>query len=301
MKCTQCQGNATLFLCKRCQYELHDMLHGLVAGEPSANGQPSAGWIDYLDDAAHGQTRLGESARRSTEKGSPLMVNLRASELLTYAHSVLLEWTRDITDTTGTPHIAVYPPEFIGALPKHAIRCKYRGYTQTLALWLTEHVHAIASDQSAAICYREIKELITDIERAVNRPVAPRELGPCPATLTDNYGERRCQTKLTAQHDQREVQCWKCKTTHDVEKLIRDALDETRDWLWTAREVLDFMGLIGEPITERTWRRWRTENRIQSRNETGAEPKYLLHEVRELRDQMTRRRRGSNDINALPV
>lgn len=288
-ECTQCAGKATLFLCQRCQDDLREWLQDLPR------------WLEYLDDAAHGQTRLGESARRSSEKGSPMLVNLRASELLTYAHSVLLEWTRDLTGTTETPRIAAYPPEYIGPLPKHAIRCEYRGYTHTLALWLAEHIPAIASDPGSAVCYREIRELVTDIERTINRPTTPRELGPCPAMLTDGYGQRRCQTRLTAKHDETDVQCWKCKTTHNVETLIRDALEDVKDWLWTAREVLDFMGLIGEPITDRTWRRWRSDGRVVSRNETGAEPKYLLSEVRELREQMTRRRGGSNAINAIPV
>lgn len=82
------------------------MLRGLAVGQVLPNGQRAAGWIEYLEDACHGKTRLGESARRSSEKGSPMLHNERASELLGNVHNMLLKWVEAVNvnaETLGTP------------------------------------------------------------------------------------------------------------------------------------------------------------------------------------------------------
>jgi hypothetical protein len=68
------------------------MLIGLATGQELPNGHRGASWLEYLQDCANGHTRLGESARRSTEHGSPLLMNERASGLLSDVHSMLLRW-----------------------------------------------------------------------------------------------------------------------------------------------------------------------------------------------------------------
>jgi hypothetical protein len=88
-KCTQCTKPADLFLCGRCIAELRESLQSLPD------------WLQALEEAVNGQTRLGESVRRSTEKTGPMLCNLEASELLTQTHAVLVEWVRDICETRG--------------------------------------------------------------------------------------------------------------------------------------------------------------------------------------------------------
>lgn len=282
-KCRQCKRRAQLFLCQRCIDVLAEMLRDLPT------------WIGWLKDSAHGQTRLGQSARRSSDKGSPALANLgptgdfknSPSELLTRTHAVLLEWARDICRSRGHElRMRAYPPDFIGPLPADAIRCEYTGYTEFIALWLAQHVNAIAADKAANVCYREIDEITNDIGRMINRPLPHRDLGTCPTILTDGYGSsRECRNPLTAKRGQTEIQCDSCKATFDVEALIRQRIDDVADWLFTAREILDIMASIGEPIAASTWRRWRATGKIESRNELGSEPKYLLSEVRALRNE----------------
>ena len=91
-QCQVCAGRSELHLCGVCQRELKDMLQGLAVGQQLPNGQRSQGWIANLEDVCHGKTRLGESARRSSDKGSPMLCNERASELLDNIHDMLLKW-----------------------------------------------------------------------------------------------------------------------------------------------------------------------------------------------------------------
>lgn len=105
-QCQVCQGRtADLNLCSVCQSELKSMLVGLAVGQVLPNGQRGAGWIENLQDAAWGRTRLGESARRSSEKGSPLLMNERASGLLENVTDMLLKWVQAVN--LGTETLAV--------------------------------------------------------------------------------------------------------------------------------------------------------------------------------------------------
>lgn len=102
-QCQVCQGRtADLNLCSVCQSELRSMLVGLAVGQVLPNGQRGAGWIEYLEDACHGKTRLGESARRSSEKGSPMLHNERASELLGNVHDMLIRWVEAVNINAET-------------------------------------------------------------------------------------------------------------------------------------------------------------------------------------------------------
>lgn len=97
--CARTSPNA--YLCPTCERELHDLLTGLTAGTELPNGRHAPGWLEYLQDAAWGRTRLGESARRSTERNTPLPVNLGASQLLENIKDMLHRWAQHITIHTG--------------------------------------------------------------------------------------------------------------------------------------------------------------------------------------------------------
>jgi hypothetical protein len=57
----------------------------------------SSGYLEYLEDAALSRTRLGESARRSTDHTTPLPVNLGASALLDNIHDMLARWAETVS------------------------------------------------------------------------------------------------------------------------------------------------------------------------------------------------------------
>lgn len=99
--CQSCGGKtAGPNLCGRCTTDLRDTLT-LLARRTAVNvttgeHRPAPGFLELLEDAALGFTRLGESARRSTEHSTPLPVNLNASALYDDIHAMLQRWTQAI-------------------------------------------------------------------------------------------------------------------------------------------------------------------------------------------------------------
>lgn len=256
-ECANCKRQSDLFACKRCQ----DTLRGWFYDTP--------GWITALLEAVHGETRLGESVRRSSEKTSPMLCNLDASAQLIYTRSVLNEWTRDLCETRGTP------------IPDLA--------DGDLAIWLGRNVTAIACDQGFGVCYLEVKQMLEDIERLVDRPRSPALNTSCPALLRVGYGEQACGAYLTLLPNEDAVRCHECKTTHLVYELIELRLDELGpDVLFTAPEVLDVMAIIRRPLPESTWRRWRATRQVAQAGELYGEPAYHINDVREFRKKWTR-------------
>jgi hypothetical protein len=105
-QCEVCQGQAQLFLCKRCTVDLRTMLIGLGAGFPLGNGRRSHAWLAALQDAANGDTRLGEPARRSpvsipNTDSKPLPYSETASGLLEKVRGMLGTWIRHLCETRG--------------------------------------------------------------------------------------------------------------------------------------------------------------------------------------------------------
>ena len=93
------------FMCGSCRTELTDLLTGLAVGWRVDNGHrayTSGSYLEFLADAVHGKTRLGESARRSTDKTSPLMAHLKASELFADATHTLSMWAQTVSLATET-------------------------------------------------------------------------------------------------------------------------------------------------------------------------------------------------------
>jgi hypothetical protein len=256
-ECANCRRQSDLFGCKRCQ----DTLRGWFYDTP--------GWITALLEAVHGETRLGESVRRSSEKTSPMLCNLDASAQLAYARSVLNEWTRDLCETRG-----LQTPDLVDG---------------DLAIWLAHNVTAIACDQGFGVCFLEVKQMLEDIEHLVDRPKSPALNTSCPAMLTVGYGEQVCGAYLTLLPEEDSVRCHNCKATHQVHELTELRLDAVpNDLLFTATEILDIMAMIRRPIPESTWRRWRQLKQVMPAGELYGEPAYRIQDVRDFRKKWTR-------------
>ena len=278
-QCQKCAGRAQLFLCTTCTRELKDMLTGLAVGQKLHTGTNGAGWIEHLQDAVLGRTRLGESERRSSDRTSPLMVHIEASRLLDSVHATLVRWVQDICDSRGVdyPGARMFPRDFIGPLPVAAVRGHATGATRSAAVWLASNVSAIACDEDAGMCWRVIRDVIDAIERMINRPIPPRYCGPCPA----------CNTALKAARDDVEVVCPICRVTHNVERLERELWAGVDNWLLTHSEVLMVMAYRGDPVPERTLRHWRATGRLVPRGYRGEKPGYWLADVHALRNDKT--------------
>lgn len=87
------------------------MLEGLIHGQNLGNNHFEPGWLEYLHDAATGHTRLGESARRSSEHGAPLLARLgpkgdfkdSPTEMWDRIHAMLATWVQATINRKGNP------------------------------------------------------------------------------------------------------------------------------------------------------------------------------------------------------
>lgn len=280
----------------------------------------AGGYLEALEDSVLAQTRLGDtkSTRRSAGDEQPLRVNMRASRLLDDAHDTLSRWCRDLSESRAARWIPVrsVEPGFVGPLRKGWRRLP-TGYVATpadMATWLAAHVHAIACDEGAGMCFSEVRNLIARIEKAINRPVPPEFCGPCPHSI-DHDHDRSCEmnhphacgTRLMARRGAVEVECPTCGTVHSVERLINRLLADVEHWRFSREELIGsrsgdwagIMGLLNEQVSKSAFYRWikggvlkpsgyrRPDGRIApTRRSDADEPLYRLSRLRELRTEM---------------
>jgi hypothetical protein len=108
-----CGRKTDLYLCQNCGDDLHELLTGLATGideQGCVREPPAPGFIEHLEDAAWGRTRLGESARRSNERNAPLLCHLgpqgdfknSPSELLCDMTELLTRWVEIVNTAAET-------------------------------------------------------------------------------------------------------------------------------------------------------------------------------------------------------
>jgi hypothetical protein len=304
-------------------------------------------WIDRLTEAATGQAKLGGGGRHMRNEPDGLIeytdpydgderlardiaagkfgrdrvlaagrVNAKASRLLDEVNNSLTTTLRALCEERGVPmrNVRAYPPQFVGALQSGAIRCSYASGAQFSSRWLSEHISAIAADEGAGRVYAEASDYTRDIEHVINRPVPPRFCGPC-STSVDYGHDMKCElrhphpcgTRLMAGRVAIEVHCPQCKTTHNVEALIKRLLADVGHWRFTREELIGsrtgewagIMSLLDEPVSKSTFHRWCKDgllvpagyrrpdgtNRI-SRHGDDDVPIYRLSRLRDLRDEL---------------
>lgn len=241
----------------------------------------------HLAEAATGQTRLGECGRRTRADESPMRVNLKASDLLTRVNESLVRIVAELSSSLGTPYRS------------EDVTSEYAGDTAKLALWLARHTHDIAGEDGAGARFDEIHAHIGRILATINRPVPPRFCGPCPSV--DPADERRqCGMALMARRDALEVKCPQCGETHNVDNLMRRLLTEVDHWRFTSKEILLIMATLGDNLSDRTFRQWRSKGTVKprgwrrpdgrislTRHSDDDEPVYRLSDVRTIKNRST--------------
>ena len=284
-QCQRCGAKSALFLCNNHTDELRDLFNELPR------------LASHLAEAATGQTRLGEPARRTRSDEQPMRINLRASDLLDDVNRILVRWVQDMCDSHGVTYRAptICPPgSYDGAhLYADEVVSAYDGDTAKLALWLARNTSAIASGEDAGQCMDEISAAVHRILTAINRPIPPRFCGPCPSAHPDDEA-RQCNMALMARRDAIDVRCPQCTNTHNVDYLLRRLLTEVDHWRFTVKEVLMIMETLGDPVHVRTFQRWRklgivkpagykrVDGRVVIKAHQGdsTEPMYRLADVR---------------------
>jgi hypothetical protein len=253
--CQRCGAKSTLFLCNNHTDELRDMLNELPR------------LASHLAEAATGQTRLGEPARRTRSDEQPMRINLRASDLLDDVNRILVRWVQDMCDSHGVTYKAPDDGD---------------GDTAKLAIWLGHNVNAIAAGDDAGMCMDEISGAVHRILTTINRPIPPRFCGPCPSEHPDD-ASRRCNHQLTARGDAIEVTCPQCANTHNTDDLWQRMLNEVGPMRFTVEEIHAMMARFGEPLSDRTFRHWRKIGKIKPsgyrRHDGKTSAMYRLSDV----------------------
>lgn len=288
-ECNRCSRKTDMFICTTCVQGLRQQLLDLPW------------WLDRLVETAVGQAKLSDGGRRSKRRNvlhgddslashiekfpnenetdlekarrqreraalahalSIGRVNARASDEYDRIHGTLTRWIQDLCESRGieTPILKT---------------------ASGMAKWLAKHVSAIAGQEDAEQCCDDIADITKKVERIVNRPIPPRYVGPCPGeapeqVLTkrreeDNH-ETRCNRELTASHKSDAVTCPQCDTTHEIEAVIAQNLEESGDKLMTIRELVDWvLPRLDEPVPERTLYRWMRNGTLEvvGRNDRG--------------------------------
>ncbi|WP_131721787.1 hypothetical protein [Mycobacteroides abscessus] len=190
-------------------------------------------------------------------------------ELSHQARNAITTWVRDLCETRRiTFHpVRVVPLDFIGPLPDDRWRRlpqRYRPTAADAAEWLAENVNAIASDPAAAQCYNEMKTLLENALRIINRPDR-HFAGPCPTIRAYSRKGKpiECGKFLYAATDERTVTCGRCKQPVDVQR------NRQRSWLegdlMTERVLLQRLADIDEPVGRNRFYEWITAGKIRPR------------------------------------
>ena len=284
-ECQVCQGRAELFLCAEHVTELRANLTRLAQGpyvRSDSGGRLESGgdWyierrtpglLDDLADVVLKRTRLGGSGghrKRGDEIAVPfephtgrmvkdksgeetsvpvLSPQGRADHLLAAATNALSTIVRDLCESRG-------------GQPKTA-----GGQPSDMAAWLTQHVHAIACDESAGQVWAEVDSLVRQIERAIDRPTRRVWLGDCPDW--DERTQRVCGVSLWAPEDALQVRCHRCRTTHDPSRLklmLFNDLERTKV-PWEKILRANKSQPEDRQVNERTLQHWRASGKLPIR------------------------------------
>lgn len=155
--------------------------------------------------------------------------------------------------------------------------------TVAAAQWLARNVSAIAADESAGQFLTEIRQAVDAIERVINRPIPPQFCGTCTGVVETTP----CGLALYAAREAIEVNCPRCKTTHNIVALFNKTLEGSDDKSFTISELhKTVLPAVREYVAPRTLQHWAARGFIVP---TGygadGEPRFLLADVRKQRDK----------------
>ena len=123
LQCQSCAGKVQdAWICRTCSTDLRETLASLadrvLTNPKTGETRPGPGWLELLEDSMLGGTRLGESARRSSDLGSPMPCSVGKSGDWTGSPSslhadisgLLFDWVQNVCErqnitypTGGTP------------------------------------------------------------------------------------------------------------------------------------------------------------------------------------------------------
>ena len=270
-ECTICERKTDMFLCQTCVTELRTLFVGLPR------------FLRHLHETAYGQATLTDDGRHTRSRGYSLDGDLNVDAYGATALAVFLSAGRcnpkaiqlldDVRNTLGT-------------WARHL--CESRGITtyaagtdSLLCGWLARHVSAIAADEAASECYKDISNAVVRIERQINPPIPPRLCGPCPTHTEVGV----CGTRLMAPPRQNTVKCPECGTLHEIDALVAKLLADVDDKNFTVQELSVALAALRSPVPVKTLYRWTYELKLTARGWRAGKPVYRLEDARKLSER----------------
>lgn len=243
--CTPCgEPLGDRFLCVRCTVKLAKSLRDVPL------------LVGALDDSMAMLTKRGPWIGDFTTSGGgeqPLRVDLKASALADELHQRLAWTVRELCEERGREYGGVY-----ASIP--------------LALWLAHSADSIALSDHAVDTYKDLKRILGQCWRHVDRPEDLIFLGPC------NTNE--CLADVYAKAGDAVGVCEGCKSAHDVAYRRR--------WLWSQTEdslasidviVLASPTIYGEKVTPARFKVWRARDKIIGVPCADGQTRYRLGDV----------------------
>ena len=301
-ECRRCGGKSQMFLCPKCETGLLEILTDLPW------------WLSRLTETALGQTRMSDnggrkSARRRDLDGDAELaaciellpanddldkarkarqksalahalatggINARASELLGEIADSLQYWVKELCDARSVAYT-------------RSPLARTTSPGSEYATWLRVNVAAISASEWAVDIAGDIESHRDDIVRIVNRPIRWWTLGPCPGWIERKREE--CGAELRAPADTEEIQCGRCKTQHNIHRLLLSrkstAESEPMTWRTLTRYNRDLPAEFQVP--PRTLQHWQATGKLCACGILDGDPLYSWIDVRLLMLQKPQR------------
>lgn len=245
-----------------------------------------ASLADDLDITLAGLGRSGGSpigiVVRSASRG--VGFDERAGDLARQLHNCLGGWVR-----------VVYEDEIQPGAPL-AVADK----TNCLAAWLGTHEREVRRHEAVGELWQEIRDLVAQVRRVVDRRPDRQYLGVCswalevgPPVYVNSFEApfreviSRCDADLYAVDGRSTVDCRQCGARHHVEHRRATLLDAVDDQLGTAAEIARALAAYGDiDLRVERIRKWYSRGQIAQYAPRDGDrwPRYRVGDVRELLD-----------------
>lgn len=161
-----------------------------------------------------------------------------------------------------------------------------------LAAWLGIHEREVRRHEAVGELWQEIRDLVAQVRRIVDRRPDRQYLGVCSELLTTDVvlgddGIDRCDADLYAIDGWPTIDCRQCGARHHVEHRRATLLDAVDDQLGTAAEIARALAAYGDiDLKVERIRKWYSRGQIAQHAPRDGDrwPRYRVGDVRELLD-----------------
>lgn len=245
------QGN--LVICSTCEEALSRALGDLDA------------LLDELDVTLTRQSKKRPTRGNQTSDGAPMPYDIRASEAGRDLRVLLKDWVSLVAEGLADTHTFV-------TLPTPAT-------ARTLASWLLNHTHWIATHDTAPDAYSEIVGAVNNIRRTIDIAPDTTYIGPCYAVINNV----ECTDTLWGVEGKDTTRCRTCGTVWDARDRTLQALAHAGTIAQDATTLSRSFALKGIALDTDRIKKWGQRGHlIPSGTSHRGRPMYVVAHVARL-------------------